>query len=186
MERRQKPGHGVFLCSNVLLVVIACIQSSGMRYHGTLDDMWAYLWLQIQVSAAVSVSSLTAFRPLFTTERSKFKARNIKAWYCSPMRLLRETEKDPWYGGKERILPRIPSPTLSGMRTFIRGGARTTTTLDTTSAGVECSGNSPAARFATNYGYAEVQRGAVSNLSLLDCRTDTVRYTINRLSLLRV
>lgn len=126
MKRRQKLGLGILLCSNILLVVLACLELSGLRYHDTFDVTWAYFTEQLQISAGVLVFSLTAFRSLFTTEKPKFVAREIKSWY-SPVRLLRgPTKEDIRYGRNQRILPSIPSATLTSVRAFIRRGRRQT------------------------------------------------------------
>ena len=135
MKRRQKLGLGILLCSNILLVVLACLELSGLRYHDSIDTTWAFIFGQLQNSAAVLVFSLTAFRSLFTTEKPKFIAREIRSWH-SPTRLLRgPTKEDIRYDGNQRILPSIPSDTLTSVRTFIRRD-KTTETLDT-EAGIE-------------------------------------------------
>ncbi len=135
MKRRQKLGLGILLCSNILLVVLACLELSGLRYQDTVDITWLAFTQQLQISAAVLVFSLTAFRSLFTTEKPKFIAREIKSWYSS-IRLLRgPTKEDIRYGRNQRILSSIPSATLTSVRAFIRRGRRTNT-LDT-EAGIE-------------------------------------------------
>ncbi len=122
MKRRQKLGLGILLCSNILLVVLACLELSGLRYHDTMDITWLAFTQQLQISAGVLVFSLTAFRSLFTTEKPKFVAREIKSWYS--------TKEDIRHGRKQRILPSIPSATLTSVRAFIRRGRRANT-LDT-------------------------------------------------------
>ena len=130
MRTRQKLGLGIFLCSNVLLIIVSCLTVSGLRYHGIVDVPWSVLGLQLQTSGAVLVFSFISFRSLFTTENPKFKARDIKKWYSSPILSLRKTGNDALFSGDQRHLPRIPAATLTSLRTFIRGGRRIST-IDT-------------------------------------------------------
>ena len=118
---------------------MACVQGSGFRGGGTIDVTWYFFWVQLQTSTAVSVFSFTAFRSLFITEKSKSRARKRNLWLPSPMRLLRRTTNDTWYGGNQILLQSFPSATLTGMQTFIRGG-RSVSTLDT-EAGIDHPGD---------------------------------------------
>ncbi|KAK0508650.1 hypothetical protein JMJ35_008926 [Cladonia borealis] len=62
--------------------------------------------------------SLTAFRSVFASEASNLKGANIRPWYSSTIaKIRRRKQQDRDLG----ILPIIPSATLSGMRTVIRG-----------------------------------------------------------------
>ena len=122
IKRRKKLSLGIYLCSNVTLAVITCFQVSGLRNGRTIDITWYSFWLQLQTSTAVSVFSFTAFRSLFTTEKSKLRARKKNLWHPSPIRMLRRMTNDTWYGGNQILSQSFPSATLTGMRTFIRGG----------------------------------------------------------------
>ena len=104
------------------MAFMTCIQVSGLRHRGVIDVTWYSFWLQLQSSTAVSVFSFTAFRSLFITERAKVRARKRNVWHPSPIRLLRGPTDDTWYGGNRILLQSFPSATLTGMRTFIRGG----------------------------------------------------------------
>ena len=114
------------------MAFMTCIQVSGLRDGGTIDVTWFLFWLQLQTSTAVSVFSFTAFRSLFITEKAKARARKRNLWHPSPIRQLRRVTNDTWYGGNRILLQSFPSATLTGMRTFIRGG-RSVNTLDTES-----------------------------------------------------
>ena len=117
------------------MAVMTCIQISGLRDRGMIDGTWYLFWLQLQSSTAVSVFSFTAFRSLFVTERAKARARKRNLWHPSPIRQLRRVTNDTWYGGNRILLQSFPSATLTGMRTFVRGG-KSVNTLDTES-GIE-------------------------------------------------
>ena len=112
-----------------------CIQVSGLRDRGAIDVSWLLFWSQLQSSTAVSVFSSIAFRSLFMTEKSKSRAGKRKLSHPPPIRLLRRTIHDTWYGGNRILSQSFPSATLTGMRTFIRGG-RSVSTHDTAS-GIE-------------------------------------------------
>ena len=105
-----------------MMAVMTCIQVSGLQDSGAIDVTWFWFWSQLQTSTAVSVFSFTAFRSLFITERAKARARKRNLWHPSPIRLLRGPTNDTWYGGNQILLQSFPSATLTGMRTFIRGG----------------------------------------------------------------
>ena len=113
-----------------MLAVMTCILWSGFRDRVRNNLTWYLFWMQLQSSTAVSVFSFTAFRSLFITEKSKARARKKNAWHPSPIRRLRRRTNDTWYGGNYILLQSIPSATLSGMRTFIRGG-RSVSMFDT-------------------------------------------------------
>lgn len=143
MKRRQKLGLGLLLCSSVLLVIVAGLTLYGLNYHGTIDITWTTFGTQLQTTTAVMAFSFTAFRSLFTTEKLKFGARGIKARYSPPVRLLRRTRTNTWYGGNQRILQSFPSATLTGMRTIIRAGTNTRASTLDTETGIELHGGIP-------------------------------------------
>lgn len=70
---------------------------------------------------AVSMVSFTAFRSLFVSDKSNAIAKKPKPWYSSPIRMFGGTKKEPSADEDSNGLPSIPSATLTGMRTFIRG-----------------------------------------------------------------
>ena len=121
------------------MAVMTCIQVSGLRDRGMIDVTWYLFWLQLQSATAVSVFSFTAFRSLFVTERAKARARKRNLWHPSPIRQLRRVTNDTWYGGNRILLQTFPSATLTGMRTFIRGGGGAST--HDTETGVDHPGN---------------------------------------------
>ena len=115
----QKLGVGVFLSLSIVMIIIAFIRSlcSIFFYH---SYSWYLFWLQVEGSVAVIMVSLTAFRSVFASQESKDRKRKTRPWYSSTVaRLRRHKASSPRYNLEE--LPAIPSATISGMRTFIRG-----------------------------------------------------------------
>ena len=102
------------------MIVIACIRSPSVQ-PGDLAvdiDIWQVFWMEVETCAAVSMVSLTAFRSFFASEASNVKGANIRPWYSSTVAKIRRRKQQDHDLG---TLPTIPSATLSGMRTFIRG-----------------------------------------------------------------
>ena len=77
--------------------------------------------MQVEGSIAVSMVSVTAFRSVFVSEVSKASRKKAIPWYSSTVAKLRRRNKELEEEHKLEGLPAIPSATLSGMRTFIRG-----------------------------------------------------------------
>ena len=97
------------------MVIIACIRSLGIRQGSSTITIWHVFWLEVEACVAVCMVSITAFRSAFATEASNVK---IRPWYSSAVaKLRRRTQQDR----DLEFLPTIPSATLSGMRTIIRG-----------------------------------------------------------------
>lgn len=115
----QKLGIAVFLSLSIFMIIIACIRIIGF----TLFDheiSWNLFWLQVEGSVAVIMVSVTAFRSVFASQRSEARDRKARAWYSSTVAKLRRQKASSENYDLED-LPSIPSATMSGMRTFIRG-----------------------------------------------------------------
>ena len=102
------------------MIVITCIRSPGVQKDAfTVDiDIWQVFWMYVETCAAVCMVSLTAFRSVFASDASNVKGAKIRPWYSSTVAKIRRRKQQDY--GLES-LPIIPSATLSGMRTFIRG-----------------------------------------------------------------
>ncbi len=100
------------------MVIIACIRSLGVRQASSAITIWQVFWLEAETCVAVCMVSLTAFRSVFSSEASNLKSANFRPWYSSTVAKIRKRKQQDHDLG---ILPTIPSATLSGMRTFIRG-----------------------------------------------------------------
>ena len=132
MQARQKCIVGIFLSLNLFMTVTATVRVSGLKFHGTIDEVWSLIWLHIEACVAVIMISLTAFRSVYVSSQSSRarRERANKPWYSSTVaairrkRIFNQKDEESTAG-----LPTIPSATLTGMRTFIQGGRRTGTGL---------------------------------------------------------
>ena len=106
------------------MAIIAIVRVSGIRHHGTIDYTWIFFWQHIEVCIAVSMFSFTAFRSLFVTTSQEAVARKAKPWYSSTPRKLRGIKGARLQNEGPEKLPSIPSATMTGIRTFIRGSRR--------------------------------------------------------------
>lgn len=126
MKPRQKFGLGVFLCLNVCMIIVAIIRISGLHYHGTFDNTWIFLWQQVESCVAVTMISLTAFRLVFVANASRRRLKKeVSPWLPSTPNVFRSHKR---HASDDQVLDEltIPSATLTGMRTFIRGGQEET------------------------------------------------------------
>ena len=127
IQPRQKFILGVFLSLNLFMAITACIRVSGLRFRGTFDEVWLFIWQQIEACVAISMMSLTAFRSSFVGSESSRARREAakRPWYSSAVlrnRAHRRNDEEAKQG-----LPTIPSATLTGMRTVIQGGRHAST-----------------------------------------------------------
>lgn len=125
IKPRQKVFLGIFFSLNLFMAIIAAIRVSGLKFRGTFDEVWLYLWQQIEACIAVIMISLTAFRSVFVASESSRarRERAKKPWYSSTIAAIKRSKTQR--GMDEEAtqgLPSIPSATLTGMRTFIQGG----------------------------------------------------------------
>ena len=117
---RQKLTIGAFLVLSVFMVIIACIRIAGVHLVGPYGFTWQYFWLEIEACVAVIMVSVMAFRSFYVTQRPREGDRKAKPWYSSTVARLRRRGKN---SGNHEVedWPPIPSGTMTGMRTFIRG-----------------------------------------------------------------
>ena len=111
------------------MIVVAAIRMSGIHYHGTFDNTWIFLWQQVETCVAIMMISLTAFRSLFVANASKAREnKKISPWLSSTPKVFRRHKKLSSEENPDLVNLTIPSATLTGMRTVIRGGPMTRTT----------------------------------------------------------
>ncbi|KAL8687753.1 MAG: hypothetical protein Q9218_006168 [Villophora microphyllina] len=129
ISRRQKIGIAFFLCLSIIMVLIAIIRIS--QVHTATYNIWATFWQQLEGCVAILMVSLTAFRTLFVSspQASREKAQKPsdsyrrRLWY----KQKGSSEEGKGSGSVERakvVNVTLPSATLTGMRTFIRGSPR--------------------------------------------------------------
>ncbi|KAI9824019.1 MAG: hypothetical protein M1826_007552 [Phylliscum demangeonii] len=124
VRARQKVVVGFFLCLSIAMVTTAIVRVSGLfTPFGDIDIGWLLFWQQVEACVAVALASFTAFRSIFVAEASKRREARVKA---SPSALGRRwaRRRQPTTAGDAIKLPSIPSATLTGLRTFLRGGHR--------------------------------------------------------------
>ena len=117
------------------MAITASIRVSGINFRGTFDELWLYLWQEIEACVAVAMISLTAFRSVFVASESSRARREgpKKPWYSSTVAAIKRNKaRQPSDEEAIQELPRIPSATLTGMRTFIQGGRHKRTSRQTT------------------------------------------------------
>ena len=121
MRLHQKLGLGIMLSLSLVMAIVAIVRIAGIRMSsGEVDIVWVAFWQQQECSIAVSTFAITAFRSFFITSTSTpQKARLVSAyWKNKFLRRKISDESDEMDGDG---LPSIPSATLTGMRTMIRG-----------------------------------------------------------------
>lgn len=123
IKRSQKLLLGIFLCLSIFMIIIAIMRASGLlRSNRTIDVQWEVFFQHIEASVSVTTVSLTAFRSLLGVRALNSREKKERAWY-SHRRILflkkgRKTSESDFNGDQ---LPSIPSATLTGLPTFIRG-----------------------------------------------------------------
>ena len=119
IKPRQKHGLGFFLCLSVSMIIVAAI-----HYHDTFDNTWIFLWQQVEACVAVMMISLTAFRSVFVANTSKVRDRKkVSPWLSYTPKALKRDRKLGSEGDQDLVNLTIPSATLTGMRTVIRGSS---------------------------------------------------------------
>ena len=125
IKLRQKFILGIFLSLNMFMAITACVRVSGIKFRDRFDEVWLFVWQNIEACVAIAMISLTAFRSVFVGQKS-LQARNDlmkKPWYSSTLQAIRRKKSAQQSDGEAMIgMPSIPGATLTGMRTFIRGG----------------------------------------------------------------
>ena len=115
MRLQQKLGLGVFLCLSVVMIVTAVVKACGFMNHGQLDETWVFLWQQVEACVAIMMISLTAFRSIFLSSSSRPPRRSLNRWHFT------SSKKKSAQNEEARVHLTIPKPTLTGIRSFIRG-----------------------------------------------------------------
>ncbi|KAF2231925.1 hypothetical protein EV356DRAFT_578818 [Viridothelium virens] len=122
MKPKRKLGLALFLCLQVSMAITAIVRVSGPLVNGSSDLTWNFFWQQMEACFAITMVSLTAFRSVFASDGSRAgNSKTRKPWYNNFTRQIRPSKQSQASHGREG-LPSIPTATLSGMRTFIRGG----------------------------------------------------------------
>ncbi|KAI9799663.1 MAG: hypothetical protein M1826_005481 [Phylliscum demangeonii] len=148
MKARQKLGLGVFLCLSVFMMMTAVVRISALHRRlvvlgmplTAIDFTWKLFWQQVEACLAVLMVSLTALRSIFVTDHYRGGGgRRHARPRSSRLKMSPGASYRPRYWPRHKhyasssddgttpdpdpgSLPAIPSATLTGLRTFIRGG----------------------------------------------------------------
>lgn len=124
---RQKIILAATLCLSIVMIIITIVRMSKIRIGPTQTDIiWEVFWHEIEACTAVIMVSISAFRSIFVAHNSRQQQNRKRVWYMSKKNLLRSAlhRKKLRSDSSEEVnkLPEIPRATMTGMRTFIRGG----------------------------------------------------------------
>ncbi|KAJ8126909.1 hypothetical protein O1611_g6729 [Lasiodiplodia mahajangana] len=139
LNRSTKFGLAIFLCLSIFMAILAIVRISGFYYKGLEDDIWEFFWQQTEGAVAVMMASITAFRTLFVKRKGDGRAETpedvshsnkFRRFLAHFKALAREQpEEKPTSTSPAPKLPKVPSPILTGLRTFIRKNNRNGTSL---------------------------------------------------------
>ena len=123
INRWQKLHIGICLCLGIVDIFIASMRFLGLRIWNTYgiiivspDDTWEAFWFYLEPYVAIILVSVTAFNSAAMLIAKKSREKKIsreKLWIRTPM----WSERENHVGS-----PSIPSATLTGTHTFVRGG----------------------------------------------------------------
>ena len=128
IKPRQKIILGLFFSLNLFMAVTAGVRVSGLHSKNSFDVVWLFVWQHAEACVAIIMISLTAFRSVFVeSESSRARKEGAKKpWYSSTVEAIkRSKERRGVQSDGFKELPKIPSATLTGMRTMIAGGRPT-------------------------------------------------------------
>ncbi|MCJ1463581.1 hypothetical protein MMC07_002189 [Pseudocyphellaria aurata] len=107
------------------MVMTAIVRISTLRIgNGKIDVVWGGFWQIIENCLAVAMVCLSAFRSVFVGTRAQAKQQQNKQWYVLKNHPQNTRKRKNWMDIETeeiRALPEIPRPTITGLKTFIRG-----------------------------------------------------------------
>ncbi|MCJ1470002.1 hypothetical protein MMC07_008647 [Pseudocyphellaria aurata] len=122
IERRQKIILGATLCLSIVMVFTAIVRISALRLgNGLIDLVWGIFWQITENCLAVTMVCLSAFRSIFVGTQAQAKQRQ---WYVFKKHPQNARKRRNWMDietDETGALPEIPRPTMTGLKTFIRG-----------------------------------------------------------------
>ncbi|MCJ1470459.1 hypothetical protein MMC07_009104 [Pseudocyphellaria aurata] len=137
IERRQKIILGATMCLSTVMVFTAIIRISALRLsNGLIDVVWGIFWQITENCLAVTMVCLSAFRSVFVGTKAQAKQPPNRQWYVLSKQPQNTRKRRNWIETETEeteALPEIPRPTMTGLKTFIRGNPRPeerTMTLD--------------------------------------------------------
>ncbi|KAF2155458.1 hypothetical protein K461DRAFT_266730 [Myriangium duriaei CBS 260.36] len=131
LSKSTRFGLTTFLCLSIFMAICAVIRIACINYRGGEDDVWEFFWQHVEGAVAVMMASITMFRTLFVPHRapsdtkvSRSPAERLFQRFSRRFRGLAEAQPDKEVtsstdAGLLLKLPKLPSPTFTGIRTFI-------------------------------------------------------------------
>ncbi|KAH8744395.1 hypothetical protein F5883DRAFT_590148 [Diaporthe sp. PMI_573] len=125
MRTSQKISLGIFLCLSLVMVILAIIRASKIHGAVSIDVVWVFFWQYMETVVAVIMGSLTVVRNLLvhqtkSNQNSPAAPGDGQGRQAYRMRLLRRKKDQSIDNPTQGRLPAVPSPTLTGLRSFIR------------------------------------------------------------------
>ncbi len=101
------------------MIIVTIVRIAGMRIRGSgsVDIVWLFYWQQQECSIAVLMMSVSAFRTLFVPSPANLPPPSEKGRRF----MRRRPDPDLYDTHGTNGLPQIPSATLTGMATLVRG-----------------------------------------------------------------
>ena len=125
------------------MIAVTLTRASGLVKDHTIDATWEVFWQYMSAQVGLILSTATAFRTFFVARsRRSPEVTNHAAWYRNLLqRLTQMLGSTRWTHGRNpkspsspntsndsnehseemMALPQIPQPTMTGIRTYIRG-----------------------------------------------------------------
>ncbi|KAL9624967.1 MAG: hypothetical protein Q9204_007835, partial [Flavoplaca sp. TL-2023a] len=104
---------------SIFTIILSIVRIGGAQYPASsIDSAWMVFWLQLEAAVAVIIVSITSYRSLFVKYKSMDK-KSPRYHKTSYKRILWDREKQEPKGVE---MPKLPNPTLTGMRTVIGRG----------------------------------------------------------------
>ena len=111
------------------MIILGLFRISALSRPDVVQDVpCEILLLQLEASIAVLMFSLSAFRSLFASEGSRAARRKPNIGWTAGSSLWKR-KKRPFHSDSDletNGLPSIPSATMTGLRSFIRGSLKPT------------------------------------------------------------
>ena len=109
------------------MIIIALIRTSLIPRATTVQDVPFELFLlQLEGCISVLMAAISAFRSLFASEGSRASRKKQNRVWTAREKIWNRTKRT--FGSEsspgDNVLPSIPSATMTGLRTFIGGGAK--------------------------------------------------------------
>lgn len=111
------------------MIILGLFRTSVLPRLGVVQDVPCEVFLlQLEASIAVLVASVSAFRSLFASEGSRAARRKPKIGWTAGSNLCKRKKRSPHSDSdlETNGLPPIPSATMTGLRSFIRGNSKPT------------------------------------------------------------